>query len=211
MAQYDSLTGLPNRSMYLDRLEHGVAQSHRSGALIAVLFIDLDHFKVVNDTYGHGAGDDVLVQAAQRLKDCLRAGDTVGRLGGDEFAAVLGDLACANDAASVARKIVDALTSPFSAAGHELHVSASIGISLFPGDGSEARRLLMNADMAMYRSKELGRNRYAFFGAEGSASASADSASSPGETVRPGCATPCQPAVDAIVHKQLPPAPLADQ
>jgi len=175
MARYDSLTGLPNRSMYLDRLEHSLAQARRSGAFIAVLFIDLDHFKVVDDTHGHGAGDDVLVQAARCLQDCLRSGDTVGRLGGDEFAAVLGDLTCADDAGPVARKIVDALTRSFCAAGHDVHVSASIGISMFPFDGTEPRRLLMNADMAMYRSKELGRNRFAFFGSQKSAGVDAQS------------------------------------
>jgi len=178
MAQYDSLTGLPNRGMYLDRLEHSLAQARRSGAFIAVLFIDLDHFKVVNDTYGHGAGDDVLVQAAQRLRDCLRAGDTVGRLGGDEFAAVLGGLTCADDAGPVARKIVDALTRSFRAAGHDVHVSASVGISTFPVDGTEACRLLMNADMAMYRSKQRGRNTFAFFDSQESASVDARSAPS---------------------------------
>lgn len=199
MAQYDSLTGLPNRSMYLDRLEHSLAQARRSGALIAVLFIDLDHFKVVNDTHGHGAGDDVLVQAAQRLKDCLRSGDTVGRLGGDEFAAVLGDLTCADDAGQVARKIVDALTRSFCAAGHDVHVSASIGISMFPFDGTEPLRLLMNADMAMYRSKEMGRNTFAFFGSQKCASVDAQSLHKEKRRDQ-GAATRCQPEADAIVH-----------
>jgi diguanylate cyclase (GGDEF)-like protein/PAS domain S-box-containing protein len=166
LAQYDPLTGLPNRSLYQDRLEHGLAQAKRNGRSAAVLFIDLDRFKIVNDTLGHAIGDKLLLRVAARLSECLRTGDTVGRFGGDEFGVILLDLGKPGDAAVVARKINDALARPFDLDGHRTFISASIGITLYPDDAVDPATLNMNADAAMYRAKELGRNRYQFFAQE---------------------------------------------
>ena len=163
LAQFDALTGLPNRHLLHDRLLQTMAQGRRSGNAMAVLYIDLDRFKLVNDTQGHGAGDKLLKEAAARLNQCIRSGDTVGRFGGDEFGAVLSDLAKPGDASIVAQKIIDALARPFDLDGHETYISASIGITLFPADSEEADALIMNADTAMYRAKEQGRNTYQYF------------------------------------------------
>jgi diguanylate cyclase (GGDEF)-like protein/PAS domain S-box-containing protein len=163
LARYDSLTGLPNRRLFQDRLVQAMAQAKRSDRSMAVLFIDLDRFKLVNDTLGHAVGDKLLIEAAARLNGCVRSSDTVGRLGGDEFAAILSDLARPGDASVVAQKVVDALAHPFQLAGHETYVSASIGITVSPDDGEEAGALIMNADAAMYRAKEQGRNNYQYF------------------------------------------------
>jgi diguanylate cyclase (GGDEF)-like protein/PAS domain S-box-containing protein len=163
LAQYDSLTGLPNRGLFRDRLEHSLAQAKRSGRPAAVLYIDLDRFKTVNDTLGHATGDKLLQQVAVRLAECVRRGDTVGRFGGDEFGMILLDLAKPGDAAVVAQKINDALARPFDLDGHLTFVSSSIGITLYPADASDPAVLNMNADAAMYRAKELGRNNYQFF------------------------------------------------
>jgi diguanylate cyclase (GGDEF)-like protein/PAS domain S-box-containing protein len=163
LAQFDSLTGLPNRHLFRDRLMQSMAQATRVAKPMAVLFIDLDRFKLINDTLGHGAGDRLLKEATRRLQACLRPGDTVGRFGGDEFGAILADLAKPGDASLVAQKIIDALAQPFQLDGHESYVTASIGITLFPTDGDEAGTLIMNADTAMYRAKEQGRNTYQYF------------------------------------------------
>jgi diguanylate cyclase (GGDEF)-like protein/PAS domain S-box-containing protein len=163
LAQYDSLTGLPNRSLFQDRLEHTLLQATRSGQSAAVLFIDLDRFKIVNDTLGHASGDKLLQQVAARLTDCIRAGDTVGRFGGDEFGLILLDLGKPGDAGVVAQKINDTLARPFDLDGHRTFVTASVGITLYPADATDARTLKMNADAAMYRAKDLGRNTYQFF------------------------------------------------
>lgn len=163
LAQYDSLTGLPNRSLFRDRLEHTLAQAKRSGRSAAVLFIDLDRFKMVNDTLGHAVGDKLLKQVAVRLSACIRTGDTVGRFGGDEFSVILLDLAKPSDAAVVAQKINDTLARPFDLDGHRTFVAASIGITLYPTDATDPETLQMNADAAMYLAKELGRNTYRFF------------------------------------------------
>ena len=163
LAQFDTLTGLPNRHLFHDRLLQTMAQGRRSGNPMAMLYIDLDRFKIVNDTQGHGAGDKLLKEAAARLTQCIRSGDTVGRFGGDEFGAVLSDLARPGDASIVAQKIIDALARPFDLDGHETYISASVGITLFPADGEEAGALIMNADTAMYRAKEQGRNTYQYF------------------------------------------------
>jgi len=163
LAQFDSLTGLPNRHLFQDRLVQSLAQAKRTGAAMAILFIDLDRFKLVNDTLGHASGDQLLKQAAARLLRCVRASDTVGRLGGDEFSAILLDLARVGDAGVVAQKIIDSLAQPFAISGNEIYVSASIGITLFPNDGEEASALVVNADAAMYRAKEQGRNNYQYF------------------------------------------------
>ncbi len=163
MAQFDALTSLPNRSLYLDRLSQTITQAGRDGSPIGVLFVDLDRFKMVNDTLGHGAGDEVLLQVAQRLQTCVRPGDTVGRLGGDEFAIALANLARAEDDGAVAQKIGEALLKPFDVNGHQVYVSASLGISIYPIDGSDPDTLLKNADTAMYRAKESGRNSYQYY------------------------------------------------
>jgi diguanylate cyclase (GGDEF)-like protein/PAS domain S-box-containing protein len=163
LAQFDSLTGLPNRHLFHDRLLKTVAHARRSGAPMAVLFIDLDRFKLVNDTQGHSAGDKLLKEAAARLSQCVRSGDTVGRFGGDEFGAIVSDLAKPGDAGVVAQKVLDALAQPFKLDAYDTYVSASIGITLFPADGDNPESLVMNADTAMYRAKEQGRNTYQYF------------------------------------------------
>ncbi|HZR68226.1 MAG TPA: PAS domain S-box protein [Burkholderiales bacterium] len=163
LAQFDSLTGLPNRHLFRDRLMQAMARARRSGKAMAVLFIDLDRFKLINDTLGHGAGDRLLKEATGRLRSCVRSSDTVGRFGGDEFGAIITDLAKPADASLVAQKIIDALARPFQLDGHESYVTASVGITLFPADGEEAGTLIMNADAAMYRAKEQGRNTYQYF------------------------------------------------
>ena len=163
MAQFDYLTGLPNRSLYMERLLRTTFEARRGGGTFGVLFIDIDRFKSINDTYGHGTGDLLLAQVAERLLESVRQIDMVSRLGGDEFAVTLGSLAKADDAAHVAKKIVAALAGPFLIEGRELAVSASIGISIWPTDGNDPDTLLRNADTAMYRAKEFGRNTYQFY------------------------------------------------
>jgi diguanylate cyclase (GGDEF)-like protein/PAS domain S-box-containing protein len=166
LAYYDVLTGLPNRTLLHDRLEQGTRAARRNNWLLAVIFVDLDNFKVVNDTLGHAVGDSLLREVASRLVSCLRDTDTVGRLGGDEFAIILPEIGSSEDAAMVARKLIESCARPHLIDGHELFVSASVGITLFPNDGVESEILIRNADTAMYRAKELGRNTYQFFTAE---------------------------------------------
>jgi diguanylate cyclase (GGDEF)-like protein/PAS domain S-box-containing protein len=163
LAQFDTVTGLPNRYLFHDRMSQTLAQAQRNRWQVGVLFIDLDRFKAVNDTYGHGVGDRLLSEAAARIKECVRGGDTVGRLAGDEFAVVLANLDKADDAGLVAQKIVTALVAPFDLDGNQIYISASIGIALSPGDGSGPDALVRNADTAMYRAKEQGRNSYQFY------------------------------------------------
>ncbi|MEY8875297.1 MAG: putative bifunctional diguanylate cyclase/phosphodiesterase, partial [Leptothrix sp. (in: b-proteobacteria)] len=162
LAQFDTLTSLPNRALCLDRLGHMLIEAERDRQPVGVLFIDIDRFKPVNDTLGHAIGDALLIQIAGRLTAAVRSADTVGRLGGDEFAVALA-LSHADDAGMVAQKIVTALATPFTLGPHQVYVSASIGISVFPGDGRDADTLLKNADTAMYRAKEAGRNTCQFF------------------------------------------------
>ena len=162
-AQHDALTGLPNRWLLRDRLEQAAARAKRDRATFAVLMIDLDNFKAVNDTLGHDVGDLLLVEVARRLSDCMRERDSIARLGGDEFVAVLEDLAAPEDSALVAGKIVEALAAPVHAAGELLRTSPSIGISLYPADGQDPDFLLKFADIAMYRAKAAGRNCYRFY------------------------------------------------
>jgi diguanylate cyclase (GGDEF)-like protein len=166
MAEFDALTGLPNRNLLQDRLMQTVAQARRRGEQGAVLFIDLDRFKLINDTLGHHVGDRLIAEVGVRLMQCVRADDTVGRVSGDEFGVVLSGLQHVDDAAIVAQKILGALSRPFDLEGTEAYVTASIGISVFPADGEAAETLLKNADMAMYRAKEMTRNAYCFFTAE---------------------------------------------
>ncbi len=163
LAQFDTLTGLANRSLFLDRFAQTLKQAMRNEWLVGVLFIDLDRFKVVNDTLGHGSGDQLLIMVAARLEECVRAGDTVGRLGGDEFACVLSNLARPDDAALVAQKVVLAMARPFMLSNQEVYISASLGIGVYPSDGIDADTLLRNADTAMYRAKLRGRNGYQFY------------------------------------------------
>ncbi len=166
LAHHDALTGLPNRFLFQDHVELALAQAARGGKQVAVMYLDLDHFKAINDTMGHRAGDTVLVEVARRLAHGLRAGDTLGRIGGDEFNAVLPDLDNAHAAASVAEKFIAALEQPIEIDGKEFHVSASIGIALYPRDGKQLETLSRAADAAMYQAKEQGRNTYRFYETE---------------------------------------------
>ena len=143
-----------------------LAQAHRDGHVTAALFLDLDHFKVINDSLGHGAGDTVLRECGRRLAGALRDADTVGRFGGDEFLVLLPDITNATDAAHVAAKLVAAMRAPFRVMGAELLVQISVGIALAPADGADATALIRSADSAMYQAKQAGRNGYRFFAAE---------------------------------------------
>jgi len=163
MALLDTLTRLPNRVLFRDRLDQALAAVQRSGRLVAVLLLDLDHFKEVNDTLGHPFGDRLLVEAAQRLQSSVRATDTVARLGGDEFAVVLAHVDSVEDVAAVAKKIIDALRAPFRIDDHEAHIGASIGIATAIADGGDPDRLLRHADLALYQAKAEGRNTYHFY------------------------------------------------
>jgi diguanylate cyclase (GGDEF)-like protein/PAS domain S-box-containing protein len=159
-AYHDVLTNLPNRKLFTDRLSQSISRARRSSKPLAVMFVDLDHFKSINDTLGHEAGDELLLEMARRLRANVRDDDTVARLGGDEFTIILAELRHPEDAVSVAEKLIKAVEEPLSIAGVSIEVSASIGIALFPDDGSDAESLLRNADSAMYRAKEAGRNTY---------------------------------------------------
>lgn len=163
MATHDALTGLPNRHLLQDRIEQALVHDTRRQKQMAVLFIDLDHFKTINDSLGHDTGDLLLKAVANRLKFCVRTEDTVARQGGDEFIVVLNSIAESLDAAKVAQKILDSLIQPFYIHRHELHIGGSIGIAVFPNDGGNAEALLKNSDVAMYHAKENGRNNYQFF------------------------------------------------
>jgi diguanylate cyclase (GGDEF)-like protein/PAS domain S-box-containing protein len=163
LAYHDVLTGLPNRLLCNDRLSVAVAQAHRRAERLAVLFLDLDRFKVINDSLGHTLGDRLLQKVGERLQSTVREGDTVARLGGDEFILLLPDAHRAEDATRVAEKLLDALKLPFRVEDRELFVTASIGISLFPEDGVDAESLIKNADTAMYRAKEQGRDNYQLY------------------------------------------------
>ncbi len=159
-AYHDALTALPNRLLFRDRLTVALAHAKRQKTPLAVMFLDLDRFKYVNDTLGHSLGDELLRAVAARLKAVLREGDTIARMGGDEFTVLLGDLTSTDDAAKIAQKLLETISHPLSVDGHELYVTTSIGIALFPNDGDSAEALLKNADSAMYRAKEAGRNSY---------------------------------------------------
>ena len=163
MAYYDGLTSLPNRTLVTDRLKHSLSMAQRHAYLVAVIYLDLDRFKEINDTLGHNVGDQMLVETARRLKEQVRESDTVARLGGDEFLVLLPEVGSPQNAAGVAQKILETLREPFLLADHELFISASIGISLFPSDSEDADTLVMNADTAMYHAKAQGKNNYKFF------------------------------------------------
>jgi diguanylate cyclase (GGDEF)-like protein/PAS domain S-box-containing protein len=163
LAHHDPLTGLPNRLLLNARAEHALARARRNEKQMAVLFLDLDHFKYINDTLGHPAGDLLLQHVAERLKKCVRDEDTISRLGGDEFTVVLEDLDDAGAASLVARKILAALSEKTTLFGREVFVTCSIGISLYPGDGEDIVTLFKNADSALYRAKDQGRDTYQFY------------------------------------------------
>jgi diguanylate cyclase (GGDEF)-like protein/PAS domain S-box-containing protein len=163
LAQHDSVTDLPNRTLLKDRLTQAIASACRHQQELAVLFLDLDRFKYINDSLGHAIGDRVLQSVAQRLRACVRASDTVSRQGGDEFVILLSQLTHAQDAAVSANKILVALAMPHRIDQHELHLTASIGIVTYPDDGTDAETLMKHADFAMYHAKDAGRNNYQFF------------------------------------------------
>lgn len=166
LAYYDSLTGLPNRLLLGDRIEQALARAKREEHCSAILFLDLDQFKVVNDTLGHHAGDQLLRVAAERLKGCIRRSDTLARIGGDEFVVMLSHVKAPEDASVLAEKIFQRLARPFDVQGQEIYTGASIGIALYPQDGADTYQLLKSADMAMYQAKAKGRGGFEFFSAE---------------------------------------------
>ncbi len=166
MSNYDPLTGLPNRSLLRDRLQHALYQAEREEQLVAVMFLDLDRFKTINDSLGHAVGDGLLKEVARRLKQRIRQGDTVARLGGDEFVIILESIRHVDDAAHVASDILLALEQPCRVEGHEIVIGTSIGITIYPFDDDNIDDLLRDADTAMYRAKAEGRNNYQYFSAE---------------------------------------------
>lgn len=163
LASYDGLTGLPNRELLKDRLNVLLAQANRKKGQIAVMFLDLDWFKVINDTVGHSAGDELLQRVARRLNSLVRDGDTVARLGGDEFTVVLPEVSRVQDAVYVAERILESLRRSWILKGKKFHVTASIGIAMYPSDGGDTETLLKNADTAMYRAKDQGRDNYELY------------------------------------------------
>jgi len=165
LAYHDALTGLPNRLLFKDRVTVALSHAQRNSSRLAVLFLDLDRFKVINDSLGHNVGDQLLQEVASRVQSCLRDSDTVARLGGDEFTILLPSLIDSDDAAPVAQKILDAIRAPFHIEQRELFTSTSIGISLYPEDAADAETLIKNADTAMYQAKEQGRDNYQLFNA----------------------------------------------
>jgi len=162
-ANLDQLTGLPNRFFVMSYIDHALRRARRSGRSLALLFLDLDNFKTVNDTLGHAAGDELLIQAAERIRSVLRECDTAARLGGDEFLLVLEDLADADQAEAVADKVIRTFAQPFLVASRRLHATTSVGVSVFPQDGQDVEELLQNADTAMYQAKANGRNEFRIF------------------------------------------------
>ena len=166
LAHYDVLTDLPNRVLFADRFQQALVHARRTDQNVALLFLDLDRFKRVNDSLGHRAGDQLLQTIAARLKECVREDDTVSRRGGDEFVILLSGLSRPQQAGAVASKILSALARPVLCEGQEISVSASIGIACYPQDGQDGESLVVNADLAMYRAKQLGRDNYQYFSAD---------------------------------------------
>ena len=163
MANHDPLTGLPNRLLFNDRLQHALERAQREQQQLAVLFLDLDRFKAINDTLGHPVGDTLLQQTAARIKRIVRKEDTVARLGGDEFTILIEEVKAPQDVAMIACQLIDAFQTPFKIEEHEIHLTVSAGISLYPDDGNDAETLIKNADVALYRIKETGRNNFHFY------------------------------------------------
>jgi diguanylate cyclase (GGDEF)-like protein len=164
LAYFDALTRLPNRTLFYDRLAQSLAHARRNNWTLAVLFIDIDHFKRVNDTAGHYAGDELLKEIAQRLSTCIRREDTVARLSGDEFAIVLSNVTTAADAGRVADNVLAELCAAVQVGSREFSMSASIGIAIYPTDGVNDHALMKSADAAMYAAKQHGRSNYRFYG-----------------------------------------------
>lgn len=164
LAHHDTLTGLPNRILFYDRLNQAITRARRAKESFAVLFLDLDGFKLINDTFGHDVGDALLREAAKRIVACVRDSDTVARMGGDEFTVVLSNVRTPNSKNRVAKKIVEALARPFVLNGKDCSVSVSIGIALYPDNGKTAEQLVKLADAAMYLAKNSGKNCYRFAG-----------------------------------------------
>ncbi len=171
MSQHDALTKLPNRTLFVDRLRQSMSRARWHNRLVAVAYLDIDHFKTVNDKHGSEIGDQLLIQLTQRLSGSIRAGDTVARFGGDEFAVLLDDIASEKDISQLAKKLLDTLATPFEITEHRILITASFGISIFPNDADDTESLLRNADVAMYRAKDMGKNNYQFFSNEMSARA----------------------------------------
>lgn len=169
LAHHDHLTGLPNRNLLNDRMNHALARVKRHGGRMAVLYVDLDKFKPINDTLGHEAGDHVLREVSLRLAACVRSSDTVARVGGDEFVVVVEEIQRPAEAATVARKIVEQLGRPVDYEGNACQIGASIGVAVFPDDGNSMEEVCKAADVAMYRVKHAGRNGYCFFAGHGAA------------------------------------------
>jgi diguanylate cyclase (GGDEF)-like protein/PAS domain S-box-containing protein len=167
LAHHDALTGLPNRRLFNDRLNIAMAHAHRDQQELAVMLLDLDHFKDVNDTLGHKTGDKLLQAVGDRLTNLLRASDTVARMGGDEFMLICPEIVQGEDAAQVAQKTLDAFRKPFVFDDHELHITTSIGIAMYPDDGEDVETLMRNADIAMYRAKDLGRDNVQCYSSRG--------------------------------------------
>ena len=163
LALYDHLTKLPNRLLFEKTIAQTIARSRRNNKIMALMFLDLDHFKNINDTLGHDIGDMLLKGVSKRLKQCVRTSDTVARLGGDEFAIILDEIIKTEDAGYVAEKIINSLAPPFNLNGHEVFASTSIGIAIYPISGDSSVTLTKNADIAMYQAKQEGRNNYCFF------------------------------------------------
>jgi diguanylate cyclase (GGDEF)-like protein len=163
LAHYDILTGLPNRMMFFDRLEHAIAQAHRSKGVIGLLFLDLDKFKAINDTLGHPTGDAVLVSVAKRLIATMREGDTIARLGGDEFTVIVEGVEHANEVETAAQRIISAFNHSVQAGDQQIQVKMSIGVTIYPKDTTEISTLIQNADIAMYQAKDAGSGTYRFF------------------------------------------------
>jgi len=166
-AYHDLLTHLPNRALLKDRLSLAISHAERNKRKLAVMFLDLDRFKLVNDTLGHTMGDRLLKAVANRLQSCLRSGDTLSRFGGDEFTLLLPEVRTRDDVVVIASKILDRLSAPFVIDGHELFVGASIGVAMYPEGGDTVEQLIQNADIAMYHIKGRGKNGYQFFSASG--------------------------------------------
>jgi diguanylate cyclase (GGDEF)-like protein/PAS domain S-box-containing protein len=163
MATHDNLTNLPNRLLFQDRANHAMANVRRNQGKLAIFFLDLDDFKAVNDAFSHSQGDDLLILISRRIKDCLREMDTVARFGGDEFVVLLENISHPEDAAKVAEKIVQRVSSPIDIQGNQYTISVSVGISIYPDDGNQTDQIIQNADAAMYRAKERGKNTFQFY------------------------------------------------
>jgi len=163
LAYFDALTNLPNRQLFHDRLNQALSRAQRYEEKVSLMFIDLDDFKIINDTMGHDMGDLLLQSVARRLERCLRKSDTVARIGGDEFTCILPHIEKRGDVNIVAKKIIRALNTPFELNGHTIQISGSIGASLFPDDTGDSEKLIKNADLAMYHAKNQGKSKFCFF------------------------------------------------